>query len=100
MCLAIPGRIALISDGTNGARSAEVEYPGSLRTVSLLYLPEAKVGDHILVQAGFGIRLLTAEQAAEVHAAMTQAAELTAPMAAVASAAAPPNLGLLAARSA
>ena len=80
MCLAIPGRIVRVTEGTDGTRTAEVEYPGSLRSVSLLYLPDARVGDHILVQAGFGIRLLTAAQAAEVHAAMTRAAELTARM--------------------
>jgi hydrogenase expression/formation protein HypC len=70
MCLAKPGRIVRIAEDETGLRSAEVEYPGLLKSVSLLYLPEAKVGDHILVQAGFGIRLLTEDQAREVIAAM------------------------------
>ncbi len=78
MCLLIPGRIARIVVDPHGERTAEVEYPGALRTVSLLYLPDAREGDHILVQAGFGMRLLSADQAAEVEAALQRAAALTA----------------------
>ena len=70
MCLAIPGQIRRIELGEGGARTAEVDYPGLTKTVSLLYLPDAEVGDHILVQAGFGIRRLTPEEAAEVLAAL------------------------------
>lgn len=76
MCLAVPGRIVAVAVGPDGDRSATVEYPGERRTASLLYLPEAKTGDFLLVQAGFGIRLLTEAQAAETRAAMQAAAEL------------------------
>lgn len=70
MCLAIPGRIVSILESEGGTRTATVEYPGLSKTVSLLYVPEAKVGDFMLVQAGFGIRLLTEAQAQEVFEAM------------------------------
>jgi len=70
MCLAIPGRIRAISVDPDGLRSATVDYPGLSRSVSLLYLPEARVGDSVLVQAGFAMRLLTEQQAAEVFAAL------------------------------
>ena len=70
MCLAIPGQIRQIALGPDGLRTAEVEYPGLTKTVSLLYLPEAQVGDYVLVQAGFGIRRLTPDEAAEVLAAL------------------------------
>lgn len=73
MCLAIPGRIVRIVEDADGSRSAEVEYPGTRRTVSLLYLPDAKVGEYLLVQAGFGMRLLTEEQAREVAEAWASA---------------------------
>lgn len=65
MCLAIPGRIRSIIESSSEGRKATVDYPGLTKSVSLLYLPEAKIGDYILVQAGFGIRLLTEEQARE-----------------------------------
>lgn len=70
MCLAVPGRIVRVAVGADGLRSADVDYGGETRHVSLLYLPEACVGDFILVQAGFGIRRLTEEQAAEVRASL------------------------------
>jgi hydrogenase expression/formation protein HypC len=35
------------------ARTGVVDYTGLKRTVKLLYLPEAKVGDYVIVQAGF-----------------------------------------------
>lgn len=70
MCLAVPGRIVRLVGNDPASRSAEVAYPGQHRTVSLLYLPEARVGDHVLVQAGFAIRRLTDEQAREVTEAL------------------------------
>ncbi len=70
MCLAIPGRIRSIAVGGDGGRTAEVDYPSTTRIAALLYLPEAEVGDYVLVQAGFAIRRLTAGEAAEVQAAL------------------------------
>jgi hydrogenase expression/formation protein HypC len=72
MCLAIPGRIRSIAVDAGGLRTATIDYPGLEKTASLLYLPEAAVGDYILVQAGFGIRRLTPDQAAEVRAALEE----------------------------
>ena len=64
MCLAIPGRIvALRSDAVSPV--AEVDYDGLRRTAQLLYLPEARVGDWVLVQAGFAVRRLTDAEARE-----------------------------------
>ena len=64
MCLAIPGRIVAIS-ADPVAPIAEVDYDGVRRRAQLLYLPDARVGDYILVQAGFAIRRLTEEEARE-----------------------------------
>ena len=74
MCLAIPGRIRAIAVDESGLRTATVEYPGLTKAVSLLYLPEARVGDPVLVQAGFAIRRLTEAQAAEVLDALSSPA--------------------------
>ena len=72
MCLAIPGRIIRLTTSPEGNPTAEVEYPGERRLVSLLFLPEARLGDSILVQAGYGLRVLTREQAAEVADALRE----------------------------
>jgi hydrogenase expression/formation protein HypC len=70
MCLAVPGRIERIDVADDGSRSAEVVFPNGRRTVSLLFLPEAEAGDHILAQAGYAMRRLTREQAAEVSSSL------------------------------
>ncbi len=59
MCLAIP--MELISrDEFEGV----VEVDGVRRTVSLMLLPEAEVGEHLLIHAGYAIGQVDAEQAA------------------------------------
>ncbi|HTT16195.1 MAG TPA: HypC/HybG/HupF family hydrogenase formation chaperone [Thermoplasmata archaeon] len=75
MCLAIPGRVIAVRE-EDGAAVADVEYGGVRRRALLLYLPETRVGDWVVVQAGFAIRRLTAEEA---HAAL-EVAEAGAPL--------------------
>lgn len=53
MCLAIPGRIVGIQN-----ECAEVDYGGLSKQASLRLLKEAKVGDCVLVHAGFVIQIL------------------------------------------
>ena len=60
MCLAIPSKIVSISDGM-----AEVEVSGAIVKASLQLLPEAGVGDFVLVHAGFAIQLLDEAEALE-----------------------------------
>ena len=61
MCLAIPGKILEIKDG----RTATVDIMGISREAALDLLPTAKVGDYILVHAGFGIEIVDEQSAAE-----------------------------------
>lgn len=60
MCLAVPMRIVSINDGT-----ATIESGGLTQRASLLLVPEAVVGDFVLVHAGFAITVLDADEAAE-----------------------------------
>ncbi len=53
MCLAVPGRITSIHGGT-----ATTDMMGVEREVSLRLVPEAAIGDYILVHAGFGIQVI------------------------------------------
>ena len=62
MCLAIPGKILdLEQDGEN--RLARVEFGGITRKVSLDLVPEAGVGDYVIVHVGFAISKLDEEEA-------------------------------------
>ena len=58
MCLAVPALIKVI-DGT----SAQVELGGVERAVSLIFTPEAREGDYVLVHTGFAISVVDEEEA-------------------------------------
>ena len=63
MCLAVPARIV----DRNGLM-ATVDVGGVTREVSLMLLPEAAVGDYVLVHAGFAMQIVTADEVAETEA--------------------------------
>lgn len=60
MCLAIPSKIMSIKDSM-----AEVNVAGTVRKASLQLLPEAGVGDYVLIHAGFAIQLFDEAEAIE-----------------------------------
>ena len=63
MCLAIPVRIKSI----NGTE-AEVEISGITRKTSLMLTPQAKVGDYVLLHAGYAINIIDQAEAEETLA--------------------------------
>ena len=63
MCLAIPGRVLEFHE-EGGLRMSKVDFGGVTREACLAYLPEAQVGDYVLVHAGFAITRVDAEEAA------------------------------------
>ena len=63
MCLAVSAKIIEIQDVL-----ATVELRGVRRSVSLMFLPEAKVGDYVLVHAGFAMQVVGEADAAEREA--------------------------------
>ncbi|MFZ0136035.1 MAG: HypC/HybG/HupF family hydrogenase formation chaperone [Candidatus Sulfotelmatobacter sp.] len=54
MCLAIPGKILEIQE-LGALRSARVQFGGIVRQVSLNFVPEAGLGDYVMVHVGFAI---------------------------------------------
>jgi hydrogenase expression/formation protein HypC len=60
MCLAVPAKIIDRVD-----MLATVEISGVTRKISLMLLPEAKVGEFVLVHAGFAIQTIDEEEAAK-----------------------------------
>ena len=63
MCLAVPAKIVEIRDSL-----ATVELHGVTREASLMLLPEAKVGDYVLVHAGFAMQIIEETDMAETEA--------------------------------
>ena len=58
MCLAVPLRLISV-DGAWGVG----EFDGVRRKVQLTFVPHAKVGDYVIVHAGFAIEIMNEEQA-------------------------------------
>ena len=68
MCLAIPGKIVtIVVDGSFGLRTGKVEFGGIRREVCLAYLPEAQIGDYVLVHVGFAITIIDEQEAQRVY---------------------------------
>jgi hydrogenase expression/formation protein HypC len=68
MCLAIPGRIVSVEATDPSPPVAKVDFEGQIKTVSLLYVPEAGVGDYVIVQSGFATRRVEKAEALEALA--------------------------------
>ena len=64
MCLGIPGEVRSVVDGD--LRTGRVDFGGVAKDVCLAYVPEAGVGDWVVVHAGFAISRLDREAAARV----------------------------------
>jgi len=63
MCLAVPGKVMSISEGDLLSRTGLVEFSDISTQVSLAYVPEVKVGDYVIIHAGFAISMLDQEEA-------------------------------------
>jgi hydrogenase expression/formation protein HypC len=60
MCLAVPAKIKSIKNST-----ANVEISGVTYEASLMLTPEAKIGDYVIIHAGFAIQILDQQEAEE-----------------------------------
>jgi hydrogenase expression/formation protein HypC len=66
MCLAIPGRLVEREGERDGLAFAVIEFDGLRRSVCVECVPEAIVGDYVLVHAGLAISRVDADEAARV----------------------------------
>ncbi|TFH37935.1 MAG: HypC/HybG/HupF family hydrogenase formation chaperone [Anaerolineales bacterium] len=62
MCLGVPGRIKEIYEKDN-LRMACIDFGGVEREACLAYVPEAIVGEYVIVHVGFAISRLSEEEA-------------------------------------
>ncbi len=75
MCLAVPGKILSIT-GSDETRMGQVSFGGVGKEAGLAFVPEAKVGDYVLVHAGFAISVLDEAEAQETLEYFRQMGEL------------------------
>jgi len=79
MCLAIPGKIVALLDSQSsrtGLKMATVDFGGVRREVCLEYLPEAGMGDYVLVHVGFAITRVDEEEAARTYRTLRELDQL------------------------
>ena len=75
MCLAIPGKILETYD-RSGVRMAKVQFGGVSRESCIEYVPEAKVGDYVLVHVGFALSVVDEEEAQRTFALLAEMGQL------------------------
>ena len=66
MCLAIPGKILEIQK-LGEMRAARVQFGGIVRQISLDFVPEAGLGDYVMVHVGFAISRVDAAEAERTY---------------------------------
>jgi len=66
MCLAVPGKI-LETKEENGSRIGRVQFGGITRQVQLDFVPEAVIGDYVIVHVGFALSTVNAEEAERTY---------------------------------
>jgi hydrogenase expression/formation protein HypC len=83
MCLAIPGKVLEVFED-RGVRMGRADFGGTVRKVCLESLPEAGIGDYVLVHVGFALSKVDPEEAERTYrllGELDQLGELEAPQA-------------------
>lgn len=76
MCLAVPGKILSIGEPEGLWRAGRVSFGGIVKDVNLAYVPEAAIGDYVVVHVGFAISRLDEAEANRVFDYLHEMGEL------------------------
>ncbi|MGC2193481.1 MAG: HypC/HybG/HupF family hydrogenase formation chaperone [Terriglobales bacterium] len=71
MCLAVPGKI-LTKENVGGVEIGRVQFGAITRQVALGFVPEAEVGDYVMVHVGFAISRVDADEAQRTYEILEQ----------------------------
>ncbi len=64
MCLAVPAKIISLNNSADDLlRTGNVDFSGVQKEISLAYVPEAQIGDYVIVHAGFALSILDETEA-------------------------------------
>ncbi|GAA1472357.1 HypC/HybG/HupF family hydrogenase formation chaperone [Corynebacterium felinum] len=72
MCLGIPARITKIGDFSSPMPMGEIDMVGEKRPCCFAYLPDAEVGQWVLIQNGFAMTTVSEEEAQLALAAIAE----------------------------
>ena len=76
MCLAVPGKITELLNDDPVLRAGKVDFGGIMKEVNLSCVPEAGVGDYVIVHVGMAISTVDETEAREVFEYLRQMDEL------------------------
>ena len=76
MCLAVPGKLISIESLDETFRSGRANFGGIVKEINLSYVPEAKLGDYVLVHVGFALTVVDEEEAKKVFTYLREMGEL------------------------
>jgi len=77
MCLSIPGKLIEITNELDETfRVGKVSFDGILKEVSLTLVPEANIGDYVMVHVGAAISIIDEEEAKKTFDILMQLDEL------------------------
>ena len=76
MCLAVPGRIMSLASEAPLGRVGRVDFGGIVKEINLDFVPEARIGDYVLVHVGFAITVIDESEAARVFELLREIGEI------------------------
>jgi hydrogenase expression/formation protein HypC len=77
MCLSIPGKlIEIVAELDETFRIGKVDFDGIKKEVNLAMVPEAKVGDYVLVHVGTAISVVDEKEAKETFELIKRLGEI------------------------
>jgi hydrogenase expression/formation protein HypC len=74
MCLGVPGQVVEITPNDIGMTMGKVAFGGITKEICLAFVPEAVVGDYVLVHVGFAISVIDEDHAREIFDTLTELA--------------------------
>ena len=72
MCLAIPGKVIEVHESLEWLRTGKVDFGGVVKEVSLALVPDAAIGDYVIVHVGMALSKIAEDEAHQVFAYLRQ----------------------------
>ncbi len=79
MCLAVPGRLLSVAGDAPLTRIGRVDFGGVVKEINLAFVPEAQVGEYVLVHVGFALTVIDESEAAQLFEHLREMGELLDP---------------------
>ena len=76
MCLAVPGKVLSITGDDPLTRVGKVNFGGIIKDVNFAYVPDARIGDYVIVHVGFALNTVDEAEANQVFEYLREMGEL------------------------